>query len=111
MLKTKADSVLASILVKACNEVLAKDPTFASVWMSAAKWTPKGNLVIFAGPGVSHDQLFSATYILTSAILRALPEDPCITSRLNVKWGKVLINSVPTGVVEGHPHAHLPATC
>jgi len=34
-----------------------------------------------------------------------------ISSHLNVKWGKVLINSVPTGIVEGHPQAHSSATC
>jgi len=40
-----------------------------------------------------------------------LPDDPKISSCLNVKWGKVLINSVPTGVVEGYPHMHSPPTC
>jgi len=66
---------------------------------------------MFAGPGVSHDTLFATSHLLTSAVSWVLPEDPAISSCLNVKWGKVLINSVPTGVSKGHPTAHSPATC
>ena len=110
-LKSHADSVIAPVLVEAMNCDLAASPTHASVRVSAAKWTPKGNLVIFAGPGVSHETLFHALPLLTQSVSRALPDDPAISSRLNVKWGKVLINLVPTGIVEGYPHAHLPATC
>ena len=103
--------MVAPALVEAMNCDLAASPTHASVRVSAAKWTPKGNLVVFAGPGVSRKTLFLALPLLTQSVSRALPDDPAISSRLNVKWGKVLINSVPTGVVEGYPHAHLPATC
>jgi len=110
-LQSHADSVVAPALVDAMNRALSSSPTHASVRVSAAKWTPKGNLVVFGGPGVSRDTLFHALPLLTSAVSRALPEDPAISSRLNVKWGKVLINSVPTGIVEGHPHAHQSATC
>ena len=110
-LQSHADSVIAPTLVDAMNRVLSSLPTHASVRVSAAKWTPKGNLVVFGGPGVSRETLFHALPILTSAVSRALPEDPAISSCLNVKWGKVLINSVPTGVVKGHPHAHASATC
>jgi len=91
------------VLVNACNATLSADPTHANVWVSATKWTPKGNLVVFAGPGVSRNTLFATSHLLTSAVSRVLPEDPVISSCLNVKWGKVLINSVPTGVSEGHP--------
>ena len=111
MLQSHADSVVAPALVDVMNRALSASPTHASVRVSAAKWTPKGNLVVFGGPGVSRKTLFHALPTLTSAVSQALPEDPAISSRLNVKWGKVLINSVPTGVVEGHPHAHAPATC
>ena len=110
-LKAKAESVLAPALVKVCNDALASNPTHTNVQVSAAKWTPKGNLVVFAGPRVSRDALFATSHLLTSAISQALPDDPKISSHLNVKWGKVLINSVPTGVVEGHPHAHSLPTC
>jgi len=109
-LKAKA-AILAPALVEICNVTLASDPTHANVWLSAAKWTPTGNLVMFAGPGVSCNALFATSHLLTTAVSRALPEHPMISSCLNVKWGKVLINSVPTGVVEGHPHTHSPPTC
>ena len=37
-------------LVRICNEALASEACYASVRVSAAKWAPSGNLVIFAGP-------------------------------------------------------------
>ena len=110
-LKAAAAMVLAPALVEVSNTALATTPQYAHIRVSAAKWTPKGNLVVFAGPGVSHNALFSAAHTINSAISKALPEDPHISTRLNVKWGKVLINSVPTSVIEGHPTAHSPATC
>jgi len=109
-LRAKAALALP-VLVNACNAMLSANPTHANVQVSAAKWTPKGNLVVFAGPSVSRDALFTTSHILTSAVSQVLPEDPAISSRLNVKWGKVLINSVPTGVSEGCPTAHSPAAC
>ena len=110
-LKATAAMVLAPALVKVSNAALATNPQYAHVRMSAAKWTPKGNLVIFAGPGISRNALYSTAPLINSAVSEALPEDPCISAHLNVKWGKVLINSVPTSVVEGHPTVHSPATC
>ena len=101
--KAKAETVLAPALVEVCYDALASDPIHANIWVSAAKWTPNGNLVVFAGPRVSHDALFTTSHLLTSAVSQALLDNPKISSHLNVKWGKVLINSVPTGVVEGHP--------
>jgi len=110
-LKAAAASVLAPALVEVSNAALTTTPQYTHVRVSAAKWTPKGNLVVFAGPGVSRDALYSAAHIINSAVSEALPEDPHISARLNVKWGKVLINSVPTSVVEGHPTVHSPAMC
>ena len=46
-LKTQA-SILAPGLVGVCNDALTSVPTFASIQVSACRWTPKGNLVIFA---------------------------------------------------------------
>ena len=109
-LRAKAALALP-VLVNTCNTTLSADPAHANVQVSAAKWTPKGNLVVFASPGVSRNALFATSHILTSAMSWVLPEDPAISSRLNVKWGKVLINSVPTGVSEGCPTAHSPAVC
>ena len=111
MLKAAAAMVLVPALVKVSNTALATTPQYAHIRVSAAKWTPKGNLVVFAGPGVSCDMLYSATPLINSAVSEALPEDPHISTCLNVKWGKMLINLVPTSVIEGHPTAHLPATC
>jgi len=109
-LRAKAD-LAPPILVNACNAALSADPTHTNVQVSTAKWTPKGNLVVFAGPGVSRNTLFATSYILTSAVSWALPDDPRIFSCLNVKWGKVMINSVPIGISEGCPTAHSPAAC
>ena len=111
MLKAKAESVLAPALVEVCNDALASDPTHTNIQVSAAKWTPKGNMVVFAGPRVSCDALFATSHLLTAAVSQALPDNLKISSRLNVKWGKVLINSVPTSTIKEHPHAHSPPTC
>ena len=92
-LKAAAAMVLAPALVKVSNTTLATNPQYAHVRVSAAKWMPKGNLVIFAGPGVSRDTLYSAAPLINSAVSEALLEDPCISACLNVKWGKVLIMS------------------
>ena len=62
-LKTKVATVLAPVLVKVCNNMLALDPTHANIWVSAAKWTPKGNLVVFAGPDITYDALFATLYL------------------------------------------------
>ena len=83
-LKTQA-GVLAPGLVGVCNNALASVPTFASVWVSACRWTPKGNLVIFARPDTSRDQLSTASHILTMAVAASLPDVSArISSRLNV---------------------------
>ena len=83
-LKTQA-GVLAPGLVGVCNDALASVPTFASVRVSAYRWTPKGNLLPDASARIS--------------------------SRLNVRWGKVLVNGVPTGVIDNSPAAHSPSAC
>ena len=109
-LKTQA-GILAPGLVGTCNDALASVPTFASVRVSACRWTPKGNLVVFAGPDTSREQLFAASHLLTSAVAASLPDASArVHSRLNVRWGKVLVNGVPTGVTEGSP-AHSPSAC
>ena len=100
-----------SVLVNICNAALAADPIHGNVQVSTAKWSPKGNLVVFAGPDISCDALFATSSLLTSAISLALPDDLQISSCLNVKWGKVMINSVPTGVTKDHPTAHSLAAC
>ena len=95
MLQAKAVSVLALALVEVCNDMLSSDPVHANVWVSTAKWTPKGNLGVFTGPDVTHDALFATSHLLTTAISWALPDDPRISSCLNVKWGKCYILVLP----------------
>ena len=110
-LKTQA-GVLAPGLVGVCNDALASVPTFASVRVSACRWTPKGNLVVFAGPDTSRDQLSAASHLLTTAVAASLPDASArVSSRLNVRWGKVLVNGVPTGVQDNSPAAHSPSVC
>ena len=110
-LKTQA-GVLAPGLVGVCNDALTSVPTFASVRVSACRWTPKGNLVVFAGPDTSRDQLSAASHLLTLAVAASLPDASArVSSCLNVRWGKVLVNRVPTGVSDGSLAAHSPSTC
>ena len=110
-LKTQA-GVLAPGLVGVCNDALTSVLTFASVRVSACRWTPKGNLVVFAGPDTSRDQLSAASHLLTSAVAASLPDVSVrVSSRLNVRWGKVLVNGVPTGVTDDSSAAHFPSVC
>ena len=104
--------ILAPGLVGVCNDALASVPTFASVQVSGCRWTPKGNLVVFAGPDTSRDQLSAASHLLTSAIAASLPAAGArVSSHLNVRWGKVLVNGVPTGVTDDSSAAHSPSAC
>ena len=110
-LKTQA-GVLAPGLVGVCNNALASVPTFASVWVSACRWMPKGNLVVFTGPDMLRDQLSATSHLLTTAIAASLPNVSVrVSSCLNVRWGKVLVNGVPTGVMDDSPAAHSPSVC
>ena len=78
-------SVVAPGLVGVCNDALTSVPTFASVQVSACRWTPKGNLVVFAGPDTSRDQLSSTSHLLTTAVATLLPNvSACVSSCLNV---------------------------
>ena len=110
-LKTQA-RVLAPGLVGVCNDALASVPTFTSVQVSASRWTPKGNLVVFAGPDMSRDQLSATSHLLTLAVATSLPDvSACVSSCLNVRWGKVLVNGIPTGVMDDSSAVHSPSVC
>ena len=110
-LKTQA-GVLAPGLVGVCNDALASVPTFTSVRVSACRWMPKGNLVVFAGLDTSRDQLSAASHLLTLAVAASLPDASMhVSSHLNVRWGKVLVNGVPTGVMDDSSAAHSPSLC
>ena len=75
------------------------------VTLSAAKWTSKGNLVVTAHHTVTQVQFKDASPIITSLLREAYPDNfsqtPVnLTARANVKWSKILINSVPIGISE-----------
>jgi len=87
----------ADLVALLCSQALAAQPVYANVKVSAARWTPKGNLVVFGGPDTSQDALLSASHVLTSAISQRLPlPGPSrMSARANVKWSKILVNGVP----------------
>ena len=90
-------SLRADMMAMLCLETLAAHPAYADVRVSAANWTPKGNLIIFGEPDTQQDRLLAASHLLTSAISARLSAPGCsrILARANVKWSKVLINGVP----------------
>src|SRR6266446_803730 len=71
--------------------------------VSAARWTSKGNLVIWGGNTTSANQLNSALPHFVEAIqssisvLTSTPLHQAPTLRPNVKWSKLRFNAVPTG--------------
>jgi len=98
-------------LVLVCNDALVKAPHHANIQISTTRWTPKGNLVVIRGPATSIAQLKDTTHILTTAIQSMLPKPTTsLTSQANVKWSKLLINGVPTGVDKETP-AYSSAEC
>ena len=98
-------------LVTVCNEALGNAPRHANVQLSAARWMPKGNLVVVGGPATSLAQLKDATSLVTNTIQSTLPEPTTsLASRANVKWSKLLINGVLTGVSD-RSQAYTPAEC
>ena len=98
-------------LEEICNEALGSEACYTSVRLSAAKWAPSGNLVIFAGPDTTLTQLQSAHHLITSAIKGTLPGAASLSSRPNIKWSKILIRSMPTGVTDHMSQAHSRKEC
>ena len=101
----------APCLVEISNEALGSKACYTSVRLSAAKWSPLGNLVVFMGPDTTLTQLQSAHHLITSALKGALPGAASHLSCPNVKWSKILIRSVPTGVTDCMSQAHSCEEC
>jgi hypothetical protein len=84
--------------------------------ISAARWTAKENLILTGGPNTTAQQLQQATLLIRQHIATAYqpidnPTPPSLPSvRPNVKWSKLLINSVPTGVTTSRT-ARSPEEC
>ncbi|KAH9174034.1 hypothetical protein EDB89DRAFT_1904759 [Lactarius sanguifluus] len=80
----------------------ALGPSPHQVSLSAAWWTAKNNLVVVAGPDTTAHHLASASHFITSTLGSFLSHDPSspipIASRENVRWSRLLINGLPTGV-------------
>jgi hypothetical protein len=95
------------------NNALTASP-HNHVHISAARWTAKGNLVVTGGHTTSEQQLQLATTIITKAFTDAYSntETPFSTppTRANVKWSKILINGLPTGVSNSRA-AYSPDEC
>ena len=83
------------------------------VRVSAARWTAKGNLVIWGGANTTAHQLTTALPHFSEALQSSLPalaesapQSPP-TLRHNVKWSKIRLNAVPTSKSE-HREAYTP---
>ena len=85
-------------IVKGLNAMLLAHPCHTQVWLSAVKWSLKGNLVVIAGPDTTLVQLEGASGAISSHLSSQLAFPAHITSHINTKWSKVLVNGVPTGV-------------
>jgi hypothetical protein len=75
------------------------------VCISATRWTARDNMILTGGPNTMAQHLQQATptichHLATTYLTSDEPDSPPSppTIRPNVKWSKLLINSVPTGV-------------
>ncbi|KAH9032400.1 hypothetical protein EDB83DRAFT_2652276 [Lactarius deliciosus] len=80
----------------------ALGPSSHQVTLSAARWTAKNNLVVVAGPDTSAYHLSNASHFISATLTSFLSQSPDrplpISARENVRWSRLLINSIPTGV-------------
>jgi hypothetical protein len=72
------------------------------VTLSAARWTGKHNLVVTAGPDTTTHHLASSSRFISDALAPFFSLDQSsplpISVKENVKWSRILINGIPTGV-------------
>ncbi|KAI9459381.1 hypothetical protein F5148DRAFT_1369317 [Russula earlei] len=86
------------------------------VHVSAARWTQKGNLVIWGGPNTTAHNLMTSLPAISEALQASLsvnsisaPQEPPPV-RPNVKWSKLTINAAPTGKTNTR-EAYTPQEC
>jgi hypothetical protein len=101
---TNPDKQLNSELTADLNGMLLATG-HADIKISATRYTKKGNLVLTAHHTTSQSQLNEAAieikqhvkqcYVKANIIIT--PPNNYITPRANVKWSKILINSIPIG--------------
>jgi hypothetical protein len=97
------------------NNVLKVSPLH-QVHIAATQWTAKGNLVITGGHLTTAQQLRDSTEILSKALAedQSVPDStplPHPPTRPNIKWSKILINGIPTGVQVSRDQAYSPEEC
>ncbi|KAH9021754.1 hypothetical protein EDB84DRAFT_1441374 [Lactarius hengduanensis] len=82
------------------NDVLAECSPGSS--LSAARWTKNNNLVIVAGPDTTSQHLRKNSALLSKAVayfIAVHPSHPVpVSAKENVRWSRLLINNIPTGV-------------
>jgi hypothetical protein len=95
------------------NDALTVTP-HNQVHVSAVRWTAKGNLVVTGGHMTTAQQLQIASPLIAKAFTDAFSTAaaPITTphTRANVKWSKILINGLPTGVTNSRG-AYTPDEC
>jgi hypothetical protein len=102
-------------LTEIFNDALKSSPLH-QVHIAATRWTAKGNLVITGGHLTTAQQLRDCTVTLSKALSedQSVPECdpiPYPLIRPNVKWSKILINGIPTGVLSNRDEAYSPDEC
>ncbi|KAH9055111.1 hypothetical protein EDB83DRAFT_2521314 [Lactarius deliciosus] len=84
------------------------------VCISAARWTAKENLVLTGSPNTTVQSLQLDTPTIRLHFSERYPDSHATSHPIkvqpNVKWSKILINSVPTGV-SSTSSAHMPDSC
>jgi hypothetical protein len=104
-----------SYLTEVFNWALKASPHH-QIHITATKCTANRNLILTGGHMVTAQQLQNATDTLAQALVKDLsvdPNDPLPPppTRPNVKWSKLLINSVSTGVQEDRNQAYSSEEC
>jgi hypothetical protein len=97
------------------NDALKASPLH-QVHVAATRWMAKGNLVITGRHLNTAQQLQDYTKILAKALTedQSIPDNaplPHPLTRPNIKWSKVLINGIPTGVQVTQDQAYSPKEC
>jgi hypothetical protein len=88
------------VICNTLNERLSKISPPQAI-LAAVRWTARGNLVVTGAPNTTSHTLQLAVLHISAILIKAfhLPSDnPLLAAQPNVKWSKISINGVPTGV-------------
>ncbi|KAH8977005.1 hypothetical protein EDB92DRAFT_2004025 [Lactarius akahatsu] len=92
----------------------ALETAHPQVTLSAMRWTKNNNLVVTAGPDTTAHHLTSASTFISdtlSSFLSTSADTPLpVSAKENVRWSRLLINNIPTGVSATHG-AYSPQEC